>query len=508
VTASVNGVQRRTVAWLAAGIWLVYLTTSSGGFESGDAVTRYETARSWLAGREGALPAPGANGAVTLPDGRVYSFFGPLQSVLMVPVLVAVRALPGGGVPESVRETFAISLAVFPLVSTAAIVLLFLALRLLGYSARVAFLAASAVALGSLFWHYARTGQEEHLVALGYALWLYGAARLAAGRSWPALFMAAGGAVAVATRWAVLPQLAVLAGVSLLLLLRHRNSLRWPDLAGAALLLGGTAGALLLYNAARFGAWWETGYGVWFAQSGLPMFLFDGYGERLAALLFSPYRGLLWYSPAVLLALPATFSSSAGDERVLRLGGFLVLAVALLFFAAFHFWSGGHAWGPRFLAAPQVLLAPALAGFFARSPRRAVLVPLLALAQLFSTVLPASTEEYVRFNVEVAEQSPCSPWRFECAAVPQRLPRALRAVANTWADRPGMTLEGRPMVPPEVVLETSDYRTIYWWPVRIAFRLHRLPPRSALLLCLLGLALGTAALFRGWRLARDPAGGE
>ncbi|MGH2627730.1 MAG: hypothetical protein ACRDHY_13890, partial [Anaerolineales bacterium] len=375
----------RVLLWLGLGAWLLYLTTSSGGFESGDAVTRYETARSWLAGRGGVLPTPGGNGAVTLPDGRVYGFFGPFQSVLMVPLIIVARMAPVPGLPGSVTETFAISLGLFPLVSTAAAVLLFLALRLLGHSARAALLGTLAVAFGSLFWHYARTGQEEHLVALGYAFWLYGAARLAGGRPWALTWMAVGGAVALATRWAVVPQLAVLAATSLVLLHRHRPRMKWPDLAVGTLVLAGTAGALLLYNAVRFGSYWETGYGIWFAQNRLTMFPSEGYAERLAALLVSPYRGLFWYAPVVLLALPATFTRSAGPERLLRIGGLLVLAVAVLVFAGFHFWSGGHSWGPRFLVAPLVLLAPALSAFFARSPRRALLVPLLALPQLFST---------------------------------------------------------------------------------------------------------------------------
>ncbi|HEX9945107.1 MAG TPA: hypothetical protein VGG03_24115 [Thermoanaerobaculia bacterium] len=498
--------RERTALWLALGVFLVYFFTSSGGVESSDAVLRYRTAKSWIEGRGGVLPAElGWDGGAVLPDGRIYSFFGPLQSVLMVPFLLVARALPAGGTDPTVVETFAVSLGLFPLLSTAVIVLLYLALRRLGHSSRTSLLACLGIAFASLFWHYARMGQEESLVALGFAFWLYGAARLASGGPFPATLMALGALVALATRWASVPQMAVLFVATLALLRRHRERVRPADVAlGAGLVTAGTF-ALLLYNHVRFGDWLQTGYGIWYTHYGLKMFQPDGYAGHLAALLASPYRGLLFYSPIVVAAIAGTFLLRPGTERLLGLTALAVLAAALLFFSAFHFWAGGHSWGPRFLASPQVLLAPALAALFARRPRSAWLVPALAALQLFSTVLPASTEEYVRYNVEQARPGHCTPWRFECSAVPQRIPRAVRAFANTVANRPGVTLIGRPAVAPEVVLSTSDYRTLYWWPVRIAFRLKRLPSWAALLVCLAGLGAAAVCLRWAWTASAAPS---
>jgi hypothetical protein len=494
-------VNRRVTLWLGAGLLLLYFFTSSGGFESGDTVLRYETARSWLAGRGGALdPKLGWDGGAVLPDGRVYAFFGPLQPALMVPFVLAARALPSGGLDASVLETFAISLGLFPLVSTAAMLVLFRALLLLGYPARAALAAVLAVAVGTMFWHYARMGQEEHLVALGFAVWLYGAARLIAGRPWPAVFLALGASIALATRWAVAPQLAVLCVVTLALLVRFRERVRIADLALGTLLPLATASLLLLYNHTRFGDWLETGYGIWYAHYNLVMFQSHGFANNAAALLFSPYRGLVFYSTLALAAIAGTFLIPRGPVRTLGWGALAVLSMAVLFFASFHFWSGGHSWGPRFLVAPQVLLAPAFAALFARRPRWALLVPLAAGLQLFSVMLPASTEEYVRFNLEQARPGYCTEWRFACSPVPSRIPRALSALANTAANRPGTVLSGRPVVAPEVVLQTSDYRTLYWWPVRIAFRLGLMPAWAALTICLLGVAAAVACLTRSWRL--------
>jgi hypothetical protein len=494
-----------TALWLAMGVLLAFLFTSSGGLETSDAALRYQTAKSWIEGQGGALPARiGWDGGVVLSDGRVYSYYGPLQSMLMVPFLLAAQALPVSGLDPSVVETFVISLGLFPLLSTAVILLLFFALRRLGHSSRTSLLACLAIAFASLFWHYARTGQEESVVALGYALWLYGAARLASGGKLAATLMALGSLVALATRWASGPQLVVLFVITLILLFRHRQWVRPVDVVLGIGLAATGVFCVLLYNYVRFGEWLETGYGILYAHLGLKMFQLDGYAGHFAALLASPYRGLFFYSPIVLAAIAGTFLLRSETERLLGFGALAMLTVAVLFFSAFHFWAGGHSWGPRYLVSPLVLLAPALASLFEHRPRSALLVPALAALQIFSTVLPASTEEYVRFNLEQSQPGHCSEWRFECSAFPQRIPRGIHAFINTISNRPGVALTGRPRVPPEIVLSTSDYRTLYWWPVRIAFRLKRLPAWAALLVCLAGLGAAAVCLRRAWTASTEP----
>lgn len=193
-----------------------------------------------------------------------------------------------------------------------------------------------------------------------------------------------------------------------------------------------------------------------------------------------------------------------GTERLLGVTALAVLVTSVLFIAAYRIWGGGHSWGPRFLVSPQVLLAPALAALLTFRPRsRLLLAPLIAL-QLFSTALPASTEEYVWFNLNRERTVQCNEWRFECTAVGQRIPLALRALANTIADRPGEVIVGRPAtVAPERVLSTSDYRTLYWWPVRIGLRMRLFPSWVGLLICCAGLAAASAALRQAWRWSKN-----
>jgi hypothetical protein len=280
------------------------------------------------------------------------------------------------------------------------------------------------------------------------------------------------------------------------LLLRRRPGLPFRDLAAAALVAAAGCGALLAFNAARFGDPFETGYQLANAALGQSMWVREGFGGRVAALLASPYRGLLVYSPVVVLASAGLAVPADGARRLLGWAGLATLACALLFAAGFRYWTGGHSWGPRFLVAAHVLLAPPIAALFERRPRWRLAVPILAGVQVFSVMLPASTEEYVRFNREQREPGSCGVWSLDCAPVLLRFPRALSALANTVAGEPGIVVEGRPAVPPEAVLESSDYRTLHWWPVRIAFRLGRIPLWVAGLVCLAGLG-GAAALLAG-----------
>jgi len=493
----------RVCRWLAIGLLAAFTTTSSGGFETSDTVLRYMTAKSWLAGQQGQLPREqGWNvGAISPVDGRVFTFYGPLQSLLMVPILVALEAVPVQG-DRSVLETFAISLLLFPLISTFALVVLYRALRWLGYEQAESLLAVLGLGLGSLFWHYARMGQEENLIGLAIATWLLGAAKLRVAGEHSCLLMALGAVIALCTRWAALPLLAVLFTATVLLLWRYRAHVQGGDLAAAGAVVVLATGALLYFNYSRFGRPLETGYGLWYRAQDMKMFQLDNYGRNLAALLVSPYRGLLVYSPVVMLAFAGALLPSRGTSRLLGLTGVVACATLVLFTASFHFWSGGHSWGPRFLAGVQLALAPGLANTLRRWPRSVLLFLVLVPLQLVSTMLPASTEEYVWYNAERSQPGTCSAWQPSCTAVGQRIPRALAAVRNTLMNEPGTALSGRPIVAPEIVLTTSDYRTLYWWPVRIAFRLRRFPAWVALAACAIGLAVAAFALARAWSAAR------
>jgi hypothetical protein len=82
----------------------------------------------------------------------------------------------------------------------------------------------------------------------------------------------------------------------------------------------------------------------------------------LGGLLIAPSRGVLIYSPALLLVVPGTialFRRSSGPTAELRglLGAWLVATgLTVLFYARWHDWPGGWCYGPRFLCETMPLL--------------------------------------------------------------------------------------------------------------------------------------------------------
>ncbi len=92
--------------------------------------------------------------------------------------------------------------------------------------------------------------------------------------------------------------------------------------------------------------------------------------SRLGDLLISPYRGLFFSSPVMLMAVPGFFLSLGRRQwRSSLLICALISTVFICFIAGFHAWHGGSAAGPRYLL-PTFPFLYLIAGMsFARFPR-------------------------------------------------------------------------------------------------------------------------------------------
>jgi hypothetical protein len=157
---------------------------------------------------------------------------------------------------------------------------------------------------------------------------------------------------------------------------------RAPWLAAGA---AATLGLIVTYNVGAFGLLFG-GYGTAIKEAFFQRGMLSGF----AALLVSPSRGLLVFSPFLLL-LPAALWHGLRGRRERRSGGepighgepsrrrerFLTLAIGVAFFAQLLFyaktdWRAGRCWGPRWLTdiLPLLiwLLPPALAAL--RRPGR------------------------------------------------------------------------------------------------------------------------------------------
>lgn len=124
------------------------------------------------------------------------------------------------------------------------------------------------------------------------------------------------------------------------------------------------------YDLLAFGTLLPTGYAhsaLWQEQhhTGFMSITYPR-GDALWGLAFSPFRGLLFYSPVLLLALPGLWL--AWRERTRRAEVLVAgtgATLALLFFASSVMWWGGFAVGPRYLVPALPLLAVPFGAFVA-----------------------------------------------------------------------------------------------------------------------------------------------
>jgi hypothetical protein len=352
--------------------------------------------------------------------GHFYDSHPPVGPLLALPVY----ALPAWiGIPnraELVANMFS-KLAASIIVALSAVALFAASRRLLSptltggahdaqHATRVAFFAAIAYGLATSVWSTASLAMWTHTPAvLGFAVALWA---LTAERPGVA-------GVAAAAAWFARP--ATAAAVALLgLYLVHRMLREEWTSAGAAqrraeVLRFSIAAAVVgltgvLYNYWLFGnavggAPFRTGY--WVKELGTNGMFTGSLPVGLAGLTISPSRGILIYSPIVLVAVygavrawrsPLASNPHAGifgQADALLLARYVSLAAAaiLLTYSKFIVWWGGHGYGPRYLtdAMPFVglLFVLGLSPLVGRTSRARVGRIALAAALAYSIFIQA-----------------------------------------------------------------------------------------------------------------------
>jgi hypothetical protein len=199
-------------------------------------------------------------------------------------------------------------------------------------------LATLAAAFGSQVWSTASRGLWSvtwQLVLLALVLRVLAAHELRGARLRPAL-------LASALSWAyfVRPTSALsVAAVGLYLFLYERGSLRAFALTGAAWLAG-----FVTYSLVHFGAplppYYEGG-----------RLSLEGIGPHLLGNLVAPSRGLLVFSPVlVLIAAGLLVNRARLATRRLVAPALVAVGAHLAVVSAFPDWAGGHSYGPRMTA--------------------------------------------------------------------------------------------------------------------------------------------------------------
>jgi hypothetical protein len=133
------------------------------------------------------------------------------------------------------------------------------------------------------------------------------------------------------------------------------QNIRWLEIAKFFVPIALGLALLGLYNWVRFGTPLASGYH--FAEG-------EGFNNPLLiglyGLFFSPYRGLFWYNPILILAIPGWLMLRQQITRLAWLALALIVLQALAF-ASWWSWHGGIVWGPRFLLPALPLATLALA---------------------------------------------------------------------------------------------------------------------------------------------------
>jgi len=341
---------------------LTFLAYNANGREIGS----YDSAPTALAARElllrgtltlnhvvGATPEYATRwGFIQGADGSYRSVYSPVPSVAAA---VLMWPLARAGIVD-LRAPLAhrlIAKATASILVSAAAVLVYLA-SCSFVSRRRALAVAFAFSLGTGLWSTAsQTLWQTETTVFGLALAtlaLVGPSERATWRT--ATVFGVGLMLAGMARPQVAPAIAVL-------LVSVWWRWRWSHAALATLLVGSGAAGMAWLN------------GQWFGHPLGPLPLlsdvngrihatastFGLHSEALAGLLVSPSRGLLVFSPVVLIALAAM-------PRAIRLGwkspfAWIVLAVLgqYLLYASYSVWWGGHTFGPRYLLDLLPLLA-------------------------------------------------------------------------------------------------------------------------------------------------------
>ena len=312
-------------------------------------------------------------------NGHYYSEKAPAMSLLALPAFAATVAVQKSmGVDPDAQPgwrwsewiTTAGSIAILTALGGVA----FFALLGPRLGARTALVATIALFLGSITWPYA-TALFAHAGTIGLlaiVLWSV-LARSASARKTIIGGLCAG--LAVAGEY---PAIFPCGMLGLYLLARdYRRALLFAAAALPALLV------ILINNALSTGSPFTLAYGSNALFPEISSSNFFGFnlpsGRAMRGLLWGEYRGLLFWSPVLLMALPGlVFLWRTNRLLALAIGAATVLT--LIQASSFSGWTGGSAVGPRYLTPAIPLLGLAAAYGIARFPRIGAALTVVSVA--------------------------------------------------------------------------------------------------------------------------------
>lgn len=346
-------VRDRHLAFFVFGLlFSCYLLTYTGLFQSSDGMAMFTTAESIV--RRGALDSnqilwmdvqQGSFG----PDGNLYNRKGIGLTLLALPFVWLAKLWPAAGLVQA-------ALLVNPILTAWTGGLIYRSGRRLAWGRAASLVTALVFGLATLAWPYTQTFFSDPLSGWGLFAAFYGLLAfrqsglkrylLLGGMAWGLAYL--GRVVNLLTLPVYLVALTYVIGrryqAHIGDMVRHLWSLlihNWRPFASFMIPVVAAGALSLWWNWARFGSIWTTGYLESESFSG--DWLFGIYG-----LLVSPGRGLLWYSPVLLLAIPGGIWFARYKPWVLAMSA-AIIAMYVLVYGKWYMWHGGFSWGPRFV---------------------------------------------------------------------------------------------------------------------------------------------------------------
>lgn len=358
------GPSDRSIAFLILCLLLLfYFVSYTGVIQSSDGLAMFSTAESivrrgqldsnqliWMGNQQGNFAA----------DGDLYSRKGLGMTLLAIPLIWIARLSQSVGLVHT-------ALLLNPIVTAVTGALVYRAGRRLAWSQPASVATALLFGLATLAWPYTQTFFSDPICAFGLFGAFYGLLSYAqtgskrylflGGLAWGLAYLTRVANLITLPLYLVALYVAVMHGVGLaqrrrrswsvmLALLVRRHWRPFVSFLVPVVLAGILS---LWWNWARYDSIWETGYVEterfsavwWFGVSGL---------------LMGPARGLLWYSPALILAVPGAvwFWSYARRTLIFIL---LLFVIYVLFYGKWYMWHGGYSWGPRFMVPTLPFLA-------------------------------------------------------------------------------------------------------------------------------------------------------
>ncbi len=365
----------RQLLWLVVGVALL---VSGARLASSDEVAIYLLTDSLLS--RGALDVPGG----ITPNGswfgdKFYIWYEPGMSIFIVPwylagkILTSVLPLSPGLSPLIIKAAVSTFNA---FVGACLVVVFFRCCRLFSIGVRTSALMALTLAFSTFLFPYLKTIIRDVPLALLLLLAVEYAVRYVRTKGDRYLWLAGCAmGLGILTKIVFVMYVPIIAGYLWMCARHHGRPLlqavrMGAPVAGSFLLIG-------IYNAARFGDFFDMGY---HGGTSFPTPVLVG----LFGLLLSPGKGLFWFAPVVWVCLWAWghFARRFRAESWLLL---VLVGSTMLLYAKYFAWGGDGSWGPRYLIVilPMVLL---VAADFVDGSSRAVRATVWGLAVLGAVI--------------------------------------------------------------------------------------------------------------------------